>query len=143
MKSLSLLCKTIPWNYHVLGIEVDEQNPISVRDPKSFHITQAALDLNSLPSDEIDHQTQLWVRVKHQNQLLLTLNRHHPQVKLDLAFAASEKVKFSVANSGTVYITGYYIPEEDESGGKIPQANEMVNTEQIKHMQKYFFVFFM
>lgn len=72
-----------------------------------------ALDLNSI---ETGTNVQLWARLQHQDRLLATLNNQIPQVRMDLAFGCNEKVKFSVIGNGSVYLSGYFIPTENEHG---------------------------
>lgn len=67
---------------------------------------------------------QLWIRVKRANQLLATLSRMIPQVRLDLAFDSAEKVKIFTVNPGKIYVTGYYIPEEEKDNIEQDQVDE-------------------
>lgn len=85
-----------------------------VREQKSYHISQGALDLKTLSEEDNFGHTQLWARSSHHNVLLATLSRQIPQVSLDLAIDANEKVKYFVDGKGTIHLSGYFIPEEDE-----------------------------
>lgn len=86
-----------------LGLKVDAQ--IEICSPRSFHISQVAFDLNS-SGDDNEQTTQLWVVVNEFEYLLASLNVAIPQVK-------NEKVTFHAVGAGSLYLSGYYIPEDN------------------------------
>lgn len=69
---------------------------------RDYHISQVALDLNSLDRCDFSGQVQVWVRTqKHDGKLLLaTVGRMIPQVQLNHAFAAGEEVQYLTTGRG-------------------------------------------
>lgn len=102
-----------------------ETEPTLVKESRSFHISIATLDLDTLDENDFLGCVQLWLRKKRQDRLLVTLNRNIPQVPLDLAFAANEKIKFYTKGMGQAYLSGYYIPQEDEEAHEIHEIREI------------------
>lgn len=102
---------------------------LSYRSPKSFHISQATLDINSLNSDDSECITQLWIRKHSQKILLATVSRTILQWKLDLAFEANEKARFYTVGTSTIYLSGYIIPEssDDDSTNEVTFTYEPAN----------------
>lgn len=98
----------------VLGLILDTNDIQSERSEKSFHISQVVLDMNSFPDGHMDFDVQLWIRQHHKNVLLAALSQHTRQVKLELAFAAGEKVKLFKTGDGHLHLSGYFIPQEDD-----------------------------
>lgn len=93
------------------SLDLEENVPKVVRQTKSFHVPQVALDTTTLGESE---SVQLWVRNRDTDSLLATLNRQIPQVKIDLAFDSHEEISYYTVGSGSVYLTGFYIPQDDE-----------------------------
>lgn len=83
------------------------------RHEKSFHVSQATMDITSLNQEDYEGISQLWIRKNSQNILLATLSRSTPQWKLELAFASNERVKFYTKGSSQIFLSGYIIPAED------------------------------
>lgn len=94
----------------VSGIEVKFSKPHMESAARSYHISNAALDLNSLENTE--KFTQIWVQTSQKNVLLATLSIQTPAIHLDHAFDTGEPAKYLTVGPGTVYLSGYYIPSE-------------------------------
>lgn len=84
---------------------------LSERLPRSLHVSQVALDLQTLDTEE---SVQLFVRFNRLKTLVATLNKSLPQTQLSLAFEAGKKVKFFIkGTSGSVHLSGFYIPDSE------------------------------
>lgn len=80
---------------------------------KSFHISQATLDLQtSAQLGENDH-VQVWVTTDDVHHLLCNLTKSQSQCHLDLAFAENETIAFFSKGTGTVHLTGFLMPEDE------------------------------
>lgn len=106
-----------------MTLEANEK--LSYRSPKSFHISQASLDVNSLNVDDSEGITQLWIRKHSEKILLATVSRAILQWKLDLAFEANEKAKFYTVGTSKIYLSGYIIPESSDD--EVTFAYELAN----------------
>lgn len=77
---------------------------------KSFHVSQAALDLDSAQNEPV----QVLLGFENRNYLLCTLQKGKwVQVPLDLNFQIGDKVSFATNGPGHVHLTGYLVPEDD------------------------------
>lgn len=95
------------------GLTLEPNIPKTEINEKSYHLSQASLDLASLHHNDAFGLVQLWVEVSGEKRLMATLSRTIPQVQLNYAFGIGEEVKFiSKGNQGFVYLTGFYVPTE-------------------------------
>lgn len=78
---------------------------------KGFHVSHAALDVNTVESK--DAVVQVWVHTDESDHLLCNLNKTTSQVPLDLAFTEGETVAFYSKGAGTVHLNGYILPEDE------------------------------
>lgn len=92
-----------------------------IASERSFHVSQAALDLNARESD-VNRSTQLWIKDIKSEYLLATLSSSIPQEKLDLAFEKHEEITFYRVGEGSVYLSGYYIPEENSNEQQLTEV---------------------
>lgn len=63
---------------------------ISQRTSNVLHISQSALDLRSVQNDDNDKFVQVWVKTNASKNLIATMNKNIPQVRLDLAFGKND-----------------------------------------------------
>lgn len=87
---------------------------VTCRTSNVLHISQSALDLRSIRNDENEGYVQVWIKAGTSQNLVATLNKNIPQVRLDLAFAKNEVLLFCAKGTGIVHLTGYYIALEDQ-----------------------------
>ncbi|XP_058444368.1 46 kDa FK506-binding nuclear protein [Malaya genurostris] len=80
---------------------------------KSFHLSQAALDLSKSGDD-----VQVMLTSEENTYLLCTLSKKLPQVALDLNFEEGDQISLSTNGEGIVHLTGYLIPNEEDIFGE-------------------------
>lgn len=86
----------------------------SQRVTKAFHVSAATLDLNTLNDDNA--VVQIWVNSDDTDHLIANVSRQFSCIRLDLAFTEGETVAFYSKGNGTVHLTGYLIPDDDDFG---------------------------
>lgn len=96
-----------------IGLVLKTNKRYSQRVTKTFHVSQATLDLNTL-SDDKDAVVQVWLHTDDTDHLLANFSRLQANVHLDLAFTEGETVAFYSKGSGTVHLTGYLVPDDDD-----------------------------
>lgn len=94
---------------------------------KEFHISQAALDLNTLK--DADAVIQVWANIDDTDHLIANVSKSTPHVPLDLTFTEGESVAFYSKGHGTVHLSGYIIPDEgfDDFGGMGEEEERLVS----------------
>lgn len=107
------------------GLKLNPSEAKEVCCARSFHVSQVAVDLNE--SSDTGTITQLWIRQEIEC-LLATLSWNIPQEKLDLAFAKNEKITFHSIGSAPIYLSGYYIPEENEEQECVEESEQVCRT---------------
>lgn len=76
------------------------------------HVSAAVLDIESLPKSS-KKGVQLWIENQKGAHLIANLCRQTTQVGLDIGFSKEENVTFfTKGESGTVYLNGYFAPED-------------------------------
>lgn len=98
-----------------IGLVLKANKRYSQQVTKAFHVSQAALDFNTV--NEKDGVVQVWLHTDDTEHLLANVSRQNPQVILDLAFSEGETVAFYSKGNGTVHLSGYLIPEADDFDG--------------------------
>lgn len=83
---------------------------------KAFHVSQAVLDLGSVNPNDSDAIVQIWLNTDETDHLLANVSRQTSHVRLDLAFTEGETVSFYSKGHGTVHLSGYLLPDEDDFG---------------------------
>lgn len=79
-----------------------------------LHVSAAVLDVESLPKNS-KKGVQLWFENEIGMHLVCNLSHQTPQFGLDIGFSKSECVTFyTKGGPGTVYLHGYYVPDECE-----------------------------
>ncbi|XP_055325449.1 46 kDa FK506-binding nuclear protein-like [Sitodiplosis mosellana] len=96
------------------GLVLKTNKRYSQQVTKAFHVSQATLDLNTL--NESDALVQVWLHTDDTDHLIANVNRQTSHVRLDLAFTEGETVAFYSKGNGTVHLSGYLIPDEDDFG---------------------------
>lgn len=93
-----------------LTIEAGRKYSQTVEQP--FQVTMAALEIGP----QIDEKSLVQVMLTYDNSdyLLCTLSRNSFNQPLDLSFGRGEIVVFSLNGTGTVHLTGYNVPEQEE-----------------------------
>lgn len=86
----------------------------SQRVTKPFHVSQATLDVKTLNSNDSDAVVQVWLHTDEADHLLANVSRLQSHVQLDLAFTEGETVAFFSKGNGTVHLSGYLMPDEDD-----------------------------
>lgn len=81
---------------------------------KGFHVSHATLDLGTV---ENDVAVQVWLTTDESTHLLANVSKSQSHVPLDLAFSEGETIAFYSKGTGTVHLSGYLIPDEDDYGG--------------------------
>lgn len=94
-----------------VGLVLKENKRYSQTVKKAFHISSAALDLDSVKSNE---WVQVWVNSDGNNHLLCSLNQTHPNVALDIPFSEGEQIALFGKGAGTAHLTGYLAEEEPD-----------------------------
>lgn len=102
-----------------LGAVVKPDESIIIRDIPAYHISNVSLDCDTIKKGE---KCQVWIRCNRVHHLVATLCEQIPQVKIDLAIGNNEKSKFYIKGSGTVHLTGYFIPSVEVSGDQRTDA---------------------
>lgn len=117
----------------MLGAEIQNEKPFEEPAEKSYHISNAALDINSFENDSDNCTfTQIWVQVQSKRTLLATLSEEVLQVQLDLAFESGEQATYFTQGPGTIHLSGYIVPSEvddkrvEEEEGSGEQREETV-----------------
>lgn len=95
-----------------IGLLLKSNKRYSQAVQKSFHISQATLDVKG--NDVDDGVVQVWVQTDESNHLLCNLDKKTSQCALDLAISEGETVAFYTKGSGVVHLTGYLMPEEPD-----------------------------
>lgn len=87
---------------------------------KTFHLSQATLDVNKTGADA---DIQVTLTSDNENYILCTLSKKKDvlQVPLDLVFSEGDEISFS--SNGEVHLTGYLIPN-DEFDGYGPEGDD-------------------
>lgn len=83
---------------------------------RAFHVSQAVLDLGSVNPNDSDAIVQIWLNTDDTDHLLANVSRQTSHVRLDLAFTEGETVSFYSKGHGTVHLSGYLIPDDDDYG---------------------------
>lgn len=82
------------------------------------HVSAAVLDALSLPKNS-KKDVQVWVEKPNGETLIANLCRETKQIPLDIGFSKSENVTFfTKGESGTVYLHGYFVSDDEGSDGK-------------------------
>lgn len=89
---------------------------VTFRTSNVLHLSQSALDLHTIDDDE--ENVQVWIKTGTSKNLVATLNKNIPQVRLDLAFSKNELLQLMAKGTGTVHLTGYFIALEDQGGNQ-------------------------
>lgn len=81
---------------------------------KTFHLSQATLDVNAATTGNND--VQLRLNADNEDYILCTLSKKNNvlQVPLDLVFSEGDNISFT--SNGVVHLTGYLVPNEDFEG---------------------------
>ncbi|XP_058826461.1 46 kDa FK506-binding nuclear protein [Topomyia yanbarensis] len=98
---------------------------------KSFHLSQAALDLSKGGDD-----VQVMLTSEENTYLLCTLSKKTPQVALDLNFMEGDQISLSTNGEGIVHLTGYLVPEEEDLFGGEEEDEEEVEDEELEVQQQ-------
>lgn len=109
------------------GLIMEPGKKYSQTVQKSFHISHAALDLDTAANDPV----QVLLGFDNRNYLICTLQKGKwIQAQLDLNFREGDTVSFATNGPGHVHLTGYLIPddememddvEEEESDEEVPE----------------------
>lgn len=99
-----------------IGLVLKTNKRYSQKVTKAFHVSQAVLDLGTVGSQETDAVVQVWLNSDETEHLIANVSRETPQVRLDLAFTEGESVSFYSKGHGTVHLSGYLIPDDDDFG---------------------------
>lgn len=107
-----------------LGLVLKTNKRYSQQVTKGFHVSQATLDLKTVNPNDSDGIVQVWLNTDDADHLLANVSRQQPHVQLDLAFTEGETVAFYSKGTGTVHLSGYLFPEDDDFGGFAPGGEE-------------------
>lgn len=77
---------------------------------ESFHISKACLE----PTQSTGKICSVYLEQDNEEFILCNLSDNNLNESLDLNFTETEKICFRVEGGGTVHLTGYLIPEDDE-----------------------------
>lgn len=78
---------------------------------KAIHLSQAALDINN----SSDEPVRVVLTSEKHNYILCTLRKNKTeQIALDLNFAEGEEISFTSEGNGSVHLTGYLMPDQDD-----------------------------
>lgn len=97
-----------------IGLVLKANKRYSQRVTKAFHVSQATLDLKTLNANDSDGVVQVWLFTDDADHLLANVSRQNSHVQLDLAFTEGETVAFYSKGSGTVHLSGYLLPDEED-----------------------------
>lgn len=79
-----------------------------------LHVSAAVLDVESLNKNS-KKGVQVWTEKQNDEHLIVNLCRQTTQFPLDIGFSKGERVEFfTKGGPGTVYLHGYFVPEDDE-----------------------------
>uniref|UniRef100_A0A8C4PWV1 peptidylprolyl isomerase n=1 Tax=Eptatretus burgeri TaxID=7764 RepID=A0A8C4PWV1_EPTBU len=118
------------------GLRLEHGKQYSQEVSNDFHLTMAALDpVSAVENDSKESRlVSVVVRVKGADFMLCTLEHGKIwQHSLDLIFSQGEKVCFFIEGSGAVYVTGYYLGEDDlddEGDKEVNDKDEGVEEEE-------------
>lgn len=101
----SRFCSTI-------GLVLKANKRYSQQIVKAFHVSQATLDLNTL--NDSDGTVQVWLNTDDTDHLIANVSKQTSHVQLDLAFTEGETVSFYSKGNGTVHLSGYLIPDNND-----------------------------
>jgi len=96
------------------GLVLKTNKRYSQQVTKGFHVSQATLDLKTVNPNDSEGIIQVWLHTDDADHLLANVNRQQPNVQLDLAFTEGETVSFYSKGNGTVHLSGYLFPEDDD-----------------------------
>lgn len=99
-----------------IGLVLKTNKRYSQQVTKAFHVSQATLDLNTLNPNDSDAIVQVWLHTDETDHLLANVSRQTSHVRLDLAFTQGETVAFYSKGNGTVHLSGYLLPDDDDFG---------------------------
>lgn len=110
------------------GLIMEPGKKYSQTVQKSFHISHAALDLDTAANEPV----QVLLGFDNRNYLMCTLQKAKwIQENLDLNFQVGDTVSFATNGPGHVHLTGYLVPEDDfgmdeEDDGEDEESDEEV-----------------
>lgn len=88
---------------------------------KAFHVSQAVLDLNTVNDNA---PVQVWANIDDADHLIANFSKSSSQCLMDLTFTEGETVAFFTKGTGTVHLSGYLIPEDDDGFGALGMGEE-------------------
>lgn len=91
---------------------------------KAFHVSHATLDLATIDSSEKDAVVQVWLTTDESNHLLCNVSKQTSHVPLDLAFSEGETIAFYSKGTGTVHLSGFLMPDDDDFGYGMGEEEE-------------------
>jgi len=87
---------------------------------ESFHISKACLE----PTQSNGKISSIYLEQDNEEFILCNLSDNNLNESLDLNFTESEKICFRVEGGGTVHLTGYLVPEEDDAMFPMEQMSD-------------------
>lgn len=97
------------------GLRLEPGKRYSTTVDKSFHVSMAALDCSTVKNDK-DVQSVM-LEEGESNIPFILCNLQKPKVlqsRLDLNFMSGDRVTFFCRGNGTVHLTGYIMPDDDD-----------------------------
>lgn len=122
--------------FRKIGLVLKTNKRYSQQVTKAFHVSQATLDLSTLNSNDSDAIVQVWLHTDETDHLLANVSRQTSHVRLDLAFTEGETVAFYSKGNGTVHLSGYLIPDDDDFGD-FPEMGEEDELEEERFLYFY------
>ncbi|KAL1501559.1 hypothetical protein ABEB36_006860 [Hypothenemus hampei] len=109
------------------GLIMEPDRRYSQQVKKSFHISMAALDLETAD----DQPAQVMCGYDGRNYLLCTLKAPNlVQCRLDLEFLAGSEVSFVLNGKGVIHLTGYLTDVDNEDGLTLEDLEEQSEEEE-------------
>jgi len=102
---------------------------------KAFHVSHATLDIESSPLAD-NANVQVWINTVDGNHLLCNLTKKQFQTTLDLAFSEGETIAFFSKGAGSVHLTGFLLPEDDNFGDFNEEASDEEGENAVASPQK-------
>lgn len=96
-----------------VGLVLKENKRYSQTVKKAFHVSHAALDIETVKTNDI---VQVWVNSDSNNHLLCNLSKNNPDISLDIPFSEGEEIALFGKGTGTVHLTGYLAEDEPDFG---------------------------